>query len=493
MTRFEVWAPDPERVRLRIEAARPRPDRGEGGWWRRDVSEAGPGTDYAYLLDDGRRALPDPRSRWQPGGVHRPSRLYDHEAFAWTDQGWRGRALPGSVLYELHVGTFTPDGTFDAAIERLDHLVDLGIDLVELLPVNAFNGTHNWGYDGVCWYAVHEAYGGPDGLKRFVDACHARGLGVVLDVVYNHFGPSGDYAPKFGPYLSQGRNTWGRSLNLDGPDSDEVRRYIVDNALIWLRDYHVDGLRLDAVHALVDRRAVHLLEELAVEVEALATHLGRPLSLIAESDLNDPRLVTAREAGGYGLHGAVGRRHPPRAARALTGERQGYYADFGTPECLASILRAPFWHAGRTRRSGPAHTAARSTSPACRATASWRTCRTTTRSATAPRATGCRRSLSRGLLAVGADAAVHQPVHADAVHGRGMGGGYAVAVLHEPSPNASWHRRSRRAGGASSPTRAGRRVTCRTRRTPARSTVPGWTGRSWNAHPTRRCWTSTNG
>jgi maltooligosyltrehalose trehalohydrolase len=261
------------------------------------------------------------------------------------------------VLYELHIGTFTAEGTFDAAVRRLDHLVDLGVDLVELLPVHAFNGEHNWGYDGVCWYAPHEPYGGPDGLKRFVDACHGRGLGVILDVVYNHFGPSGAYAPRFGPYLGDRTNPWGGGINLDGPMSDEVRRYILDSALMWLRDYHIDGLRLDAVHALVDSRAVHLLEEMAVEVESLSTHLGRPLSLVAESDLNDPRLVTPREAGGYGLHGQWDDDVHHALHALLTGERQGYYADFGSLECLATVLKGGFYHAGtwsafRQRRHG---------------------------------------------------------------------------------------------------------------------------------------------
>jgi maltooligosyltrehalose trehalohydrolase len=304
------------------------------------------GTDYAFLLDDTDQALPDPRSPRQPTGVHGPSRVYDHASFAWTDNGWTGRWLPGSVIYELHVGTFTPDGTFDAAVARLDHLAELGVDLVELLPVNAFNGEHNWGYDGVCWYAPHELYGGPDGLKRFVDACHGRGIGVILDVVYNHFGPSGAYAPSFGPYLGEGANTWGTGLNLDGPQSDEVRRYVIDSALMWLRDYHVDALRLDAVHAFGDTGAVHLLEQLAVEVEALSAHLNRPLSLIAESDLNDPRLVTAREAGGYGLHGQWDDDVHHALHTLLTGEKQGYYADFGSLECLATVLRGAFYHAG---------------------------------------------------------------------------------------------------------------------------------------------------
>ncbi|MBB5826197.1 malto-oligosyltrehalose trehalohydrolase [Micromonospora carbonacea] len=347
MTEFTVWAPEAARVRLRLAGdadheMRPEP----GGWWRVEVPGAGPGTDYAFVLGDDDRALPDPRSPWQPAGVHGPSRRYDHAAHRWGDAGWTGRQLPGSILYELHIGTFTPEGTFDAAIERLDHLVDLGVDLVELLPVNAFNGEHNWGYDGVCWFAPHEPYGGPDGLKRFVDAAHAKGLGVILDVVYNHFGPSGAYAPMFAPYLTERSNTWGRTVNLDGPHSDEVRRYIVDSIVMWLRDYHVDGLRLDAVHAMPDTRATHLLEEIAVAVEALSTRLGRPLSLIAESDLNDPRLVTPREAGGYGLHAQWNDDAHHALHTLLTGERQGYYADFGSLECLAQVLTGGFFHAG---------------------------------------------------------------------------------------------------------------------------------------------------
>jgi maltooligosyltrehalose trehalohydrolase len=346
MTLFEVWVPE-KTVRLRVDGVDRDMERDERGWWRAEVPGAGPGTDYAYVLSDHDIPLPDPRSPWQPGGVHGPSRVYDHAAFAWSDHAWTGRQLPGSVLYEMHVGTFTAVGTFDAAAERLDHLVDLGVDLVELLPVNAFNGEYNWGYDGVCWYAPHEPYGGPDGLKRFVDACHGRGLGVVLDVVYNHFGPSGAYAPMFAPYLSASAgNPWGDSVNVDGPQSGEVRRYIIDSMLSWLRDYHVDGLRLDAVHALADHSAIHLLEQMAVEVESLSAHLGRPLSLIAESDLNDARLITPREAGGYGLHAQWDDDVHHALHAALTGERQGYYGDFGSLESLETVLTSAFFHAG---------------------------------------------------------------------------------------------------------------------------------------------------
>ncbi|MGW0505413.1 malto-oligosyltrehalose trehalohydrolase [Micromonospora sp. NPDC003241] len=345
MTEFTVWAPEASRVRLRLPGAADHEMRASrGGWWRVEVPDAG--DDYAFLLDDDDRALPDPRSRWQPAGVHGPSRRYDHAAFDWTDTAWTGRQLPGSVLYELHVGTFTPEGTFDAAIGKLDHLVDLGVDMIELLPVNAFNGEHNWGYDGVCWFAPHEPYGGPDGLKRLVDAAHAKGLGVILDVVYNHFGPSGAYAPMFAPYLSERDTPWGQAVNLDGPHSDGVRRFITDSVLMWLRDYHVDGLRLDAVHAMPDSRAVHLLEEIAVEVESLSVHLGRPLSLIAESDLNDPRLISPREAGGYGLHAQWNDDAHHALHTLLTGERQGYYGDFGTMECLAEVLTGAFFHTG---------------------------------------------------------------------------------------------------------------------------------------------------
>ncbi|KAA9162007.1 malto-oligosyltrehalose trehalohydrolase [Amycolatopsis acidicola] len=337
---FRVWAPHAGRVRVRVDGTDHEMAR-EGEWWSSDVS----GSDYGFLVGDKEDLLPDPRSLWQPDGVHRPSRVYDHGAFAWTDQSWTGRALPGGVLYELHIGTFTAGGTFDAAIEKLDYLADLGVTFVEVLPVNSFDGTAGWGYDGVLWGAVHEPYGGPDGFKRFVDACHRRGLAVVLDVVYNHLGPSGAYLDRFGPYFA-GSNDWGPGLNLDGEGSDEVRRYVIDNALGWLRDFHVDALRLDAVHALVDRRATHLLEELAVEVEALSAAVRRPLTLIAESDLNDPRLVTAREADGYGLHAQWSDDLHHALHVALTGETSGYYTDFAAPGALPRTLRDVFFHAG---------------------------------------------------------------------------------------------------------------------------------------------------
>ena len=343
MTTLRVWAPLPGTVEVEVDGVR-TPLRQDGEWWTGEVG--GPGTDYALVLDGG-PPRPDPRSAWQPYGVHGASRVLDHDAFRWSDSRWRGVPLPGAVLYELHIGTFTPGGTFDSAVERLDHLAALGVDLVEVLPVNAVDGPRNWGYDGVGWYAVTENYGGPDAFKRFVDACHARGMGVVLDVVYNHLGPSGAYLDRFAPYFA-GSNIWGPSVNLDGAHSEPVRRYVIDNALMWLRDFHVDGLRLDAVHALHDERAQHVLEQLAVEVESLSAHVGRPLSLIAESDLNDARLVTTREGGGYGLHAQWCDDIHHSLHTQLTGEGQGYYADFATAGLtgLAHVFTRAFLHEG---------------------------------------------------------------------------------------------------------------------------------------------------
>ncbi len=319
---------------------------GEGGWWRLDAPDLGEGADYAFSLDGG-PPRPDPRSRWQPEGVHRASRVVDPSRFDWRAD-WRGFHLPSAVLYELHVGTFTPEGTFAAAVDRLDHLVALGVTAVSLLPVNAFAGRHGWGYDGVGLWAVHDPYGGPSGLAAFVDACHARGLGVVLDVVYNHFGPSGNYLPEFGPYFHADRaGPWGVTPNLDGPESDEVRRFFLDNALHWLRDYRLDGLRLDAVHAIADGSAVHLLEDLAGEVESLAARVGRPLWLIAESDLNDPRLLWSRERGGYGLHAQWSDDFHHAVHAVLTGEETGYYEDFGRLRDVADALTNAYVYDGR--------------------------------------------------------------------------------------------------------------------------------------------------
>jgi maltooligosyltrehalose trehalohydrolase len=345
--RISVWAPDRKQVRAVVDGrlAELHPDPARPGWWQlgEDLS---PGTRYGYLLDDSETPLPDPRSRRLPDGVHGLTEVYDNQAYQWSDSGWAGRDLPGAVIYELHVGTFTRAGTLDSAIERLDHLVELGISHVELLPVNAVNGICNWGYDGVAWYTVHEPYGGPDALKRFVDACHSRGLAVLLDVVYNHLGASGNYLPEFGPYLKAGRNTWGDLVNLDSDGSAEVRRYILDNALGWLRDFHLDGFRLDAVHALQDGSQTHLLAELAEQVEALSTELGRPLPLIAESDLNDPKMITPVDDGGYGMTAQWDDDVHHVWHAMLSGERHGYYADFGSLASLAKVLTKAFFHDG---------------------------------------------------------------------------------------------------------------------------------------------------
>jgi maltooligosyltrehalose trehalohydrolase len=355
MSMFRVWAPLAKSVAV-VTADPGGPGgfetvtdlaAGAGGWWAAEVPGAGHGTDYAFRLDGAADELPDPRSPWQPYGVHGRSRLVDHTRFPWTDQAWRGVPLAGSVLYELHVGTFTPEGTFDAAIGRLPHLVDLGVDAVELLPVNGFAGRHGWGYDGVDLFAVHDPYGGPDGLKRFVDAAHAHRIGVVMDVVYNHLGPDGNYLGRFGPYFTDRyRTPWGPAVNLDDAGSDAVRAFIVDNALMWLRDYHCDGLRVDAVHALRDSRAVHVLEELSSTVHRLGAHQRRPLFLIAESDLNDPRMISTAQAGGLGMDGQWADDVHHALWAALSGERQGYYADFGSLPTLAKAMTGGFVHDG---------------------------------------------------------------------------------------------------------------------------------------------------
>jgi malto-oligosyltrehalose trehalohydrolase len=343
---FRVWAPDVSGAEVDVAGQRyPMAADAEPGWWQASVPGTGGDVDYAFRLDGG-DPLPDPRSLRQPFGINGFSRTYDHSSFRWTDRGWRGGPLHGSLIYEMHTGTFTPEGTLDAAIGRLDHLRDLGVDTVELMPVASFPGRHGWGYDGINLWAVHEPYGGPDGLKRFVDACHARRLAVLLDVVYNHVG-IGNRLGDFGPYFTEAHVTpWGPAVNLDQPGSDEVRAFLIGNALMWLRDFHLDGLRLDAVHALEDHRALHFLEQLASEVQALAARLNRDLVLIAESDANDPRLVTSREAGGYGLTAQWSDDFHHAVHAAVTGERQGYYCDFGSMTALDKTLTRVFFHDG---------------------------------------------------------------------------------------------------------------------------------------------------
>ena len=347
MTPFRVWAPKAKKVEVEVRGGRYPMTAGENGWWFTELSLAETNADYAFVLDGG-RPLPDPRSPWQPRGVHGPSRLIDHNAFAWRDQHWQAAPLSAAVVYELHIGTFTPQGTFIAAIDKLDHLVQLGITHIELMPVAEFPGSRGWGYDGADLYAPHHAYGGPDGLKRLVDACHARGLAVIVDVVYNHLGPAGNYLASFGPYFTQRYATpWGQAINFDGPDSDEVRRFFCDNALMWLRDYHFDALRIDAVHAILDTSAVHILEQLACEVQEFEAQSGRHLALIAESDLNDPRVVRPQAVGGYGIQAQWSDDFHHALHTVLTGERDGYYADFGSIADLAKALEQVFVYDGR--------------------------------------------------------------------------------------------------------------------------------------------------
>ena len=300
------------------------------------------------MLNGEGKILPDPRSMWQPYGVHGLSRVLDHGAFAWTDCDWRSPALQDAVIYELHIGTFTSEGTFAAAEARLEYLKTLGVTHVELMPVASFPGAHGWGYDGVDLFAPQESYGGPEGLKHFVNAAHAHGLAVILDVVYNHLGPSGNYLSRFGPYFTASHHTpWGDAVNFEDAGSHEVRRFFIDNAKMWLRDYHFDGLRLDAVHAYMDRSAINFMEQLGTEVRALEKETGRSYAVIAESDLNDPRVVTERARGGYGLDAQWSDDFHHALIAVLTGDRSGYYADFGSMADLAKALRDVFVYDGR--------------------------------------------------------------------------------------------------------------------------------------------------
>ncbi|MFC5998218.1 malto-oligosyltrehalose trehalohydrolase [Quadrisphaera sp. GCM10027208] len=346
MHRFTVWAPDATRVDVDLSGSLHPMTRQDDGWWAVEVPDAGHGTDYAFRLDGG-EPTPDPRSPWQPDGVHAPSRVFDTGRHEWGDDGWAGLDVRGRLFYELHVGTFTPEGTLDAAAQRLDHLVDLGVEVVELMPVAAFPGRWGWGYDGVALYAVHEPYGGPAALQRFVEACHRRGLAVCLDVVYNHLGPSGNYLSRFGPYFTDRHHTpWGQAVNLDDEGSEHVRRWVVDNALRWFAEFHVDALRLDAVHALVDDSAEHLLAQLSRETADLADRLGRPLGLVAESDLNDPRMIEPVAEGGLGMTAQWDDDVHHAIHALLSGERQGYYCDFGSTDVLAKVLTRAFLHDG---------------------------------------------------------------------------------------------------------------------------------------------------
>mgnify|MGYP000993989505 CR=1 FL=1 len=357
--RVPVWAPAAQTVELHL----PSQDRlvgmipVPGGWWTAPF-DLEPGTDYAFRVD-GSPNRPDPRSALQPDGVHGPSRTVDPDTWRWTDQNWAGKDLRGSVIYELHVGTFTPEGTLDAAVSRLGHLVDLGVDIVELMPLAAFPGKAGWGYDGVGLWAVHEAYGGPDALARFVDAAHNAGIGVCLDVVYNHLGPSGNYLSVFGPYFTPAHHTpWGEAVNYDHDGSQQVRAFVIDSALRWMRDFHIDALRLDAIHEIKDDAAAaatpqrHVLAELSDAVAALSIELGRPLSLVAEADLNDVGVITPTSEEPPAKVPSLGMTaqwaddvHHALHVR-LTGEDQGYYGDFAEVGAWAKAYGRAFLHNG---------------------------------------------------------------------------------------------------------------------------------------------------
>ncbi len=350
-TRFSVWAPNVDRVSVVFSAGGRASEHplqpGDDASFQLVLPDVHPGTDYLYRLD-GDRDRPDPVSRYQPAGVHGPSRVVDADRFLWSDDDWRGLETADLVLYELHVGTFSLAGTFDGVVEALPYLRELGVTAIELMPVAEFPGRRNWGYDGVHPYGPHSAYGGPEGLRRLVNAAHGAGLAVFLDVVYNHLGPEGNYLAEFGPYFTDRyRTPWGQAINFDGPGSDEVRRYFIDNALYWITEYHIDGLRLDAVQTIFDFSAIHILEELAAAVHDQARALGRRVLVIAESDLNDPKLARKRERAGYGLDAMWSDDFHHALHAALTGERAGYYLDFGGVEPLVRALRDRFVLDGR--------------------------------------------------------------------------------------------------------------------------------------------------
>ena len=351
MQEFQLWAPVPKQVQIQVDGTLyPMQGPDKTGAWKACIEEAHEGSEYAFLLDDDPTPIPDPRSLSQPKGVHGPSAVYDNRAFAWEDPFWQGPPLTGAVIYELHIGTFTQGGTFDSAIARLQYLFQLGITHIEVMPVAEAAGDRGWGYDGVALYAVTQHYGGPDAFKRFVAACHAHGIAVILDVVYNHFGPVGNYTGKFGPYTTDQHHTpWGVAVNFERSGSDQVRRFFIDNALMWMREFHVDGLRLDAIHEMWDRSAVHFLEQLSAEVDNLSAQLGRRLVLIAESDLNDCKIVRPIEANGYGMDAqwADDFHHALATILFTNAGHAGYYDDFGAFESLAKAMKDIFVFEGQ--------------------------------------------------------------------------------------------------------------------------------------------------
>ncbi len=342
---FRVWAPNLTNLAVRILGENPKTvsmTRNAESEFVATVPNTGAGTEYFYVLDGGRER-PDPVSRWQPRGVNGPSRVVDPNSFRWSDQGWSGIPLKDFIIYELHTGTFTPEGTFESIIPRLPYLRDLGITAVEIMPVAEFPGNRNWGYDGASLYPPQSSYGGPTGLKRLVDACHAHGLAVVMDVVYNHLGPEGNYLPEFAPCFTDAYHTpWGKAINFDGPESDGVRRWVVDNALYWLTEYHVDALRLDAINGIYDFSAHHILDELSEAFQKQARRLKRQAWIIAESDLEDVRIINPRSVGGYALDAQWHDDFHHALYALLTGEREAFLMDFGRLADLAKSIREGF-------------------------------------------------------------------------------------------------------------------------------------------------------
>jgi maltooligosyltrehalose trehalohydrolase len=342
---FTVWAPAQEEVTVQIVSPDKRllpMEKDEWGYWKTTAEGIEPGTLYFYKLD-GDTDRPDPGSHFQPKGVHEASEVVDHGKMNWTDAQWSGISLEEMIIYELHVGTFTPEGTFEAIIPRLSELREFGVNAIEIMPVAQFPGDRNWGYDGTYPFAVQNSYGGPEGLKKLVDAAHQHSISVILDVVYNHFGPEGNYTSQFGPYMTETYKTpWGMAMNFDDAHSDGVRNYFIENALYWFQNYHIDALRLDAIHAIYDLGAKHFLQELAEKVAALSDSVGRKLYLIAESDLNDVRVIREWELGGHGMDAQWSDDFHHSLHTLLTGEQRGYYQDFGKCEQLAKAYKESF-------------------------------------------------------------------------------------------------------------------------------------------------------
>ncbi len=343
--KFTVWAPLRQQVAVEIVAPETRlvaMQVSERGYWMATVDQLAPNTNYRYQLD-GEASYPDPASQAQPEGVHGASQIVDHRTFHWTDEAWKSIPLSDLIIYELHIGTFTPEGTLGAIASRLSDLKDLGVNAIQLMPVSQFPGDRNWGYDGVYPYAVQHSYGGADGLKQLVNACHEAGMAVILDVVYNHFGPEGNYAQEFAPYFTSRYNTpWGKAINFDDAYSDGVRNYVIENVIYWFEHYHLDGLRLDAIHAIFDFGAKHVLAEIAERAHDLDQKLGRSHLLIAESDLNDVRVIQPLEQGGYGMDAQWSDDFHHSLHTLLTRERDGYYEDFGLCEQFAKALQQSF-------------------------------------------------------------------------------------------------------------------------------------------------------